>query len=183
MKKVIILLFILLSQTNVFSQQFSIKGKVTNQNKEQVEFVIASLFKDNKIVTSVSTDSLGNFEMKTEKGSYRLLLEQFGTEYLNKEITLDQNIDLAVIEIKESIKLEGVTIKSRKKLVEQKVDRLVFNVENSVTATGGTALDALKATPTVRVQNEIISIVGKGEIFVMIDDRLQKMPQEDLLRF
>lgn len=183
MKKVIILLFILLSQTNVFSQQFSIKGKVINQNKEQVEFVIASLFKDNKIVTSVSTDSLGNFEMKTEKGSYRLQLEQFGTEYVNKEIILDQNIDLAIIEIKESINLEGVTIKSRKKLVEQKVDRLVFNVENSVTATGGTALDALKATPTVRVQNEIISIVGKGEIFVMIDDRLQKMPQEDLAAF
>lgn len=68
-------------------------------------------------------------------------------------------------------------------MVEQKVDRLVFNVENSVTATGGTALDALKSTPTVRVQNETISIVGKGEVLVMIDDRLNKMTQEDLVLF
>jgi len=183
MKKIIFLLFILLNQTNVLSQQFSLKGKVINQNKEQIEFVTASLLKDNKIVESVSTDSLGNFEMKAVKGNYKLLLEQFGTEYANKEIALNENIDLGTIEIKESLQLEGVTIKSRKKLIEQKVDRLVFNVENSVTATGGTALDALKSTPTVRVQNEVISIVGKGEVLVMIDDRIQKMTPEDLTVF
>lgn len=183
MKKIIFLLFILLNQTNVLSQQFSLKGKVINQNKEQVEFVTASLLQDHKILVSVSTDSLGNFEMKAAKGNYKLLLEQFGTEYANKEISLNENTDLGTIEIKESMQLEGVTIKSRKKLIEQKVDRLVFNVENSVTATGGTALDALKSTPTVRVQNEVISIVGKGEVLVMIDDRIQKMTPEDLTVF
>jgi len=183
MKKIILLVFVLLFKINSFGQQFELKGKVVNQNKTAVEFVITSLLKDNKILVSVSNDSLGNFEMKAAKGTYKLLLEQFGTEYLNKEIILDQNMDFGLIEIKETVQLESVTIQSRKKLVEQKVDRLVFNVENSVTAAGGTALDALKATPTVRVQNEVISIVGKGEILVMIDDRLQKMPQEDLAAF
>ncbi|OXA72978.1 TonB-dependent receptor [Flavobacterium aquidurense] len=184
MKKISLLLLVLLYQTYSFGQQYELRGKVTNQNKQTLEFVISSLLgNQKKLIAQTSTDSLGTFSIKAEKGNYRLILEQFGTEYLNKEITINQNIDLGTIEIKESVQLDGVTLKSRKKLVEQKVDRLVFNVENSVTATGGTALDALKATPTVRVQNEVISIVGKGEILVMIDDRLQRMPQEDLAAF
>lgn len=184
MKKISLLLLVLLHQTYSFGQQYELKGKVTNQNKQAVEFVISSLLNhQKKLIAQATTDSLGSFSIKAEKGNYRLILEQFGTEYLNKEIALNQNINLGIIEIKESVQLEGVTLKTRKKLIEQKVDRLVFNVENSVTATGGTALDALKATPTVRVQNEIISIVGKGEILVMIDDRLQRMPQEDLAAF
>lgn len=184
MKKISLLLLVLLYQSYSFGQQYEIKGKVTNQNKMAVEFVISSLLNNQKkLIAQTTTDSLGNFSIKAEKGNYLLQLEQFGTEYLNKEITINQNMDLGTIEIKESVQLDGVTLKSRKKLIEQKVDRLVFNVENSVTATGGTALDALKATPTVRVQNEIISIVGKGEILVMIDDRIQRMPQEDLAAF
>ncbi|MFG4002951.1 TonB-dependent receptor domain-containing protein [Flavobacterium aquidurense] len=184
MKKISLLLLVLLYQTYSFGQQYELRGKVTNQNKQTLEFVISSLLgNQKKLIAQTSTDSLGTFSIKAEKGNYRLILEQFGTEYLNKEITINQNIDLGTIEIKESVQLDGVTLKSRKKLVEQRVDRLVFNVENSVTATGGTALDALKATPTVRVQNEVISIVGKGEILVMIDDRLQRMPQEDLAAF
>lgn len=76
--------------------------------------------------------------------------------------------------------IEAVTITGKKKLVERKVDRLIFNVENSVSATGGTALDALKVTPLVRVHDENVSIVGKGEVLIMIDDRIQRMSQDDL---
>ncbi|WP_264522928.1 outer membrane beta-barrel family protein [Flavobacterium sp. N502536] len=184
MKNISLLVLAFLYQTYSFGQEYEVKGKVINQNKRAVEFVISGLLNQQKtLAAQASTDSLGNFVLKAPKGNYRLLLEQFGTEFMNREITIDQNTNLGTIEIKESVQLDGVTLKSRKKLIEQKVDRLVFNVENSVTATGGTALDALKATPTVRVQNEAISIVGKGEILVMIDDRLQRMPQEDLAAF
>lgn len=184
MKNSSLLILAFLFQTYSFAQQYELKGKVINQNKSAVEFIIGSLFNPQKTLTAqASTDSLGNFVLKIPKGDYRLILEQFGTEYMNRGITIDHNTDLGIIEIKESVQLEGVTLKSRKKLIEQKVDRLVFNVENSVTATGGTALDALKTTPTVRVQNVVVSIVGKGEILVMIDDRLQRMPQEDLAAF
>ncbi len=149
-----------------------------------LEFATATLLKlDRTLYKQASTDSLGNFTLNAAKGNYQLIIEQFGTEFSNKSILIDQNIDLGNLEIKEQIQLDGVTVKSRKKLVEQKVDRLIFNVENSVVATGGTALDALKSTPTVRVQNETISIVGKGEVLVMIDDRLNKMTQEDLSAF
>ena len=58
--------------------------------------------------------------------------------------------------------IQEVEIKAKKKLIERKVDRLVFNVENSISATGGDALDALKVTPGIRVQNDKISMIGKS---------------------
>ncbi|KAF2341913.1 outer membrane beta-barrel family protein [Flavobacterium tistrianum] len=184
MKRIILASILFLFQSNTFAQQFSLKGKIINQNKTPLEFATATLLKTDKtLYQQSSTDSLGNFILNPEKGNYRLIIEQFGNEFNTKEIIVNQDLDLGEIEVKEQIQLDGITVKSRKKLVEQKVDRLVFNVENSVTATGGTALDALKSTPTVRVQNETISIVGKGEVLVMIDDRLNKMTQEDLVAF
>lgn len=79
--------------------------------------------------------------------------------------------------------LETVVIKKEKKIIERKVDRLIYNVENSIASTGGNALDALKSAPMVRVQNEVISIVGKGEVLIMIDDRLQKIPASEIATF
>lgn len=79
--------------------------------------------------------------------------------------------------------LETVVIKKQKKIIERKVDRLIYNVENSIASTGGNALDALKSAPMVRVQNEAISIVGKGEVLIMIDDRLQKIPVSEVAAF
>lgn len=184
MNKIIFVFVLFLFQISVFAQQFSVKGKIINQNKTPLEFATATLLKaDKTLYQQASSDSLGNFALNAVKGNYQLIIEQFGNEFSNKSIVIDQNIDLGNLEVKEQIQLDGVTVKSRKKLVEQKVNRLVFNVENSVVAVGGTALDALKSTPTIRVQNETISIVGKGEVLLMIDDRLNKMKQEDLAAF
>lgn len=79
--------------------------------------------------------------------------------------------------------VETIVIQKQKKVIERKVDRLIYNVENSTAATGGNALDALKSAPMVRVQNETVSIVGKGEVLIMIDDRLQKIPESELATF
>lgn len=166
------------------AQLFSLNGKVINQMNQAVEFVSVSLLKNDSIILKrTQTDSLGQFVLKAEKGNYRLVLKQFGKELSNTEVLLDQDLELGNIAIDESSELEGVAVTARKKILEQKVDRLIFNVENSVSATGGTALDVLKVTPTVRVQNDNISIVGKGEVLVMIDDRLQRMSQSDLVDF
>lgn len=76
--------------------------------------------------------------------------------------------------------IQEIEIKAKKKLVERKIDRLVFNVENSTAASGGDAMDALRVTPGVKVINEKISIIGKSGISVMIDDRLMQLSGDDL---
>lgn len=184
MKQIIFLLAVLVCQARVSGQHFTIRGKVVNAQHAPVEFVYVSLLcNDSALVQRTATDSTGLFMIKSGTGNYRLVVEQFGREFLNKTLLLNGDMDMGIITINEMAELGGITIASRKKLVEQKVDRLVFNVEQATAITGGTALDALKATPTVRVQNDMVSIVGKGEVLVMVDDRLQRMSPEDLAAF
>lgn len=79
--------------------------------------------------------------------------------------------------------LKEVDIKVRKKLIERKVDRLVFNVQNSISASGGDALDVLKVTPNLRVQNDQIAMIGKSSMMVMINDKPIRLSGEDLSNF
>ena len=79
--------------------------------------------------------------------------------------------------------IQEVEIKAKKKLIERKVDRLVFNVENSIAVTGGNALDALKITPRVKVVNEQISMIGKGGMMIMLNDRPLQLSGDDLSNF
>jgi hypothetical protein len=89
------------------------------------------------------------------------------------------------LKVKDSLLVEKqikeVTIVGQKKLYEQKPDRLVFNVENSIMASGGDALDALKITPNIRVGNDgRISMIGKDQMSVMVDDRIIPMSGDQL---
>nr|WP_295863968.1 TonB-dependent receptor [uncultured Chitinophaga sp.] len=184
MKQILFVLIAVFFFTGAAGQQFSVSGKVINQTNVPVGFVYAGLLKpDSTPVAQTMTDTLGHFTLKAPKGVYRLVIRQFGNTGVDRQIQLDKAMDLGAIGITALTELQGVTIAGAKRLVEQKVDRLVFNVERAVMPTGGTALDALKATPGVRVQQESVSVVGKGEVLVMVDDRLQRMSQEDLTVF
>ncbi|AZB10661.1 TonB-dependent receptor [Chryseobacterium sp. G0162] len=175
--------FTLLSSGVVFAQEFSVTGKITDSHKQSLQFVQIKLQKTDKtLVVNGLTDSDGNFSLKSEKGDYILITEYQGKKYFEKKISLQSNIDLGQLQIAEdqSIKIEAVNIKSSKKLIERKVDRLVYNVENSIASQGMTGLDALRNTPLIRLQNESISIVGKGNVVVMINDRLINLSQNEL---
>ena len=87
------------------------------------------------------------------------------------------------IVVEEAKVLEGVTITAKKKLIEQKVDRMVFNVANSVASQGMSGLDAVKNTPMVRVQNESVSIVGKGGVSIMVNDRMLNLSGSELTNY
>lgn len=79
--------------------------------------------------------------------------------------------------------IQEVEIKATKKLIERKIDRLVFNVESSTSAEGGDAMDALRVTPGIKVINDKLSIVGKSTVSVMIDDKIMQLSGDDLANF
>ena len=85
--------------------------------------------------------------------------------------------------IMKTIELKGVTIIAKKKLFERKIDRLVFNVENNISATGLDAYELLKITPNLRVNNDVITIPGKNKLAIMINDRLVQLSNEELINY
>jgi len=119
-------------------QELTLKGRVVNNSKQPIEFIHATLLKNDSIYVEGTAYILGNFSFKAQKGNYRLILEQFGAEYFNDTLDLKEDLDLGEIEIDESVALESIiTITAGKKLIEQKVDRLVFNMEECVYAMVG----------------------------------------------
>lgn len=170
----------LCSFSAVYTQTFQLTGKVLDSEQMPVAFATVILKQNDSIkVAHTMTDSIGAFVLQAEGGTYSILVQQFGQKLYEQTVLLQQDTHLGTIRSSEATELDDVVIEARRKIIERKADRLVFHVENAASA-GTNALEVLKATPMVRVQDETVSIVGKSQVLVMIDDQLQRMSPDDL---
>ncbi|TVZ26149.1 outer membrane receptor protein involved in Fe transport [Gillisia sp. Hel_I_86] len=161
-----------------FGQDFT--GKIIDKQNLPISFanIIAKDKADNSLITGVISDENGDFSIDLNNENFYLEISFVG--FATKKIyPIEPTIGNIVLE-EEGQQLQGVMITARKKLIQQKVDRLVFNVENTVAGTGGTALDALKATPSVNVDTDNLAIVGKGSVRVMVNDRIVQLSGNEL---
>ena len=74
-------------------------------------------------------------------------------------------------------------ITAKKPTIKRKVDRLIFNIENSIVSSGGDAIDVLQKTPGVRVDGSSIGLIGKSAVRILINDRLSPLSGEDLANY
>jgi outer membrane receptor protein involved in Fe transport len=182
MKKSIFLLLVLLS--SVLSAQVKVTGKVTSKDNNPIEFAEVILIgKDSAAIKSELTNEKGDFVLESQPGVYELQVRQANKTIASRNIELNADLDLGNIVVDAAIVLESVVVVGKKKLIERKVDRVVFNVENSISATGGDALEALRITPGIKVQNDNIAIIGKSSVAVMVDDKIIQLSEEDLANF
>ena len=162
----------------------TITGKITDATGI-IPFANVTI-KDNqyKIITGTTTDDDGLFKLKIFKGTYTIEVSYLGYKNWKKEINVSANLNLGTIFLEEnSQKLEEIVIKTEKRVLERKIDRLIFNVEKSIAATGGNGLDVLKITPGVQVQNGTLEILGKGATRVMINGRISPLAGDELVSF
>jgi len=184
MQKFFFTLALLAFSLTVSAQNFTISGSVINQSDVPVDFADVLLYSDTKLVQNTMTDEQGKFTISAPAGSYNLLIWQLGDTLFVQTFVLDKDIDWGTIKAKQQDKqLQEVTVVGQRPLIVRKVDRLVFNVENSIAATGGNATDALKVTPNVRVTEDNVSIVGKGGLLVLVDDREIHLSGSDLINY
>lgn len=178
--KFLLLTFILFS-TTIFAQEFSVSGILVDNNEIPIEGSEIIIFTKNSVRASAVTDSKGYFFTTLETGVYTVRCFFIGQIIYQTDIELNQNINLTKMYSFDAVnQLEGVELTGKKKIFETKVDRTVFNVENSIRANGGDALDMLKGTPGVRVKSNAIDLVGKSSVKVMVDDRIITLSGEEL---
>lgn len=179
-------LFLLFACLDKANAQFYISGTITGSNGKGISFasVVLHRMPDSSILQTAIADSNGAYSFGTGKTANTLIVATAaGYTTTARQITdttlTRQNVDL-VLE-KESITLNEVAVSVRKPLIERKVDRTVFNVENSITAIGSDALEALRKAPGVRVSsNNDISIAGKSTVSIMINDKLVRVGGHEL---
>jgi hypothetical protein len=185
-----ITVFLFLSFQQIQAQ--SVKGTIKDANSKPLQFANVLLLKsaDSSLIKGMITDATGKYffeNIKVEKYLITATFTGMTQVYTNPfEITLDKKeTDLGIISLKnEDVKLKDVSISVKKPMFEQKIDRMVINVKNSITDAGGTALDVLEKSPgvTVNRQNNSIAINGKNGVVVMINGKISYMPMEALVQ-
>lgn len=176
------LLFFLVSLYS-FGQTVQVKGQIY-EGERPTEFTEIRLTdKTSQAVVQTYTQAQGTFVLSVVPAFYQLALYQYNQEVYQVDLDLTHDIDLGKITLEETKLLEEVQIVAQKRLVERKIDRLVFNLESAVIGTGGNVLEALKVTPGVQVSPSSISIIGKNQVLVLLDDRPTYLSGDELLRF
>ena len=87
---------------------------------------------------------------------------------------------------KDSLKeIEQVNILVKKKLLERKADRLIFNVDASIASQGMDAGETLANVPMLKVDENLgtISITGKSSVNVMINGKMLNLSGTLLLNY
>lgn len=177
---------IIILATNL-SAQNTLTGKVVDSKKVGLPFVNITLQKPSSstVIKGTTSNDAGLFEIEgLEKGNYILIISFLGYRTIERPLEMNASIHLGDFILEEEFEaLNEVTLVGRKKLIERKIDRLVFNVENSSKSSEGDALQVLTVTPGIRVQNDRISMIGKNTLAVMVNDKIIRLSGEDLSNF
>ncbi|MEO6406037.1 MAG: TonB-dependent receptor [Ferruginibacter sp.] len=159
----------------------SIMGKVVSTTgKAPLEYGTVTIFLkgEKKPLTGTTTDATGNFTLTDiPAGTYVIIFENLGYDantmndvLLNKK---DAIIDLKTISLTpQKTMLQDVTVTSKVKLIDNKIDKLVFNAEKDVSSQGGVATDLLKKIPQVSVDEDgNVQLSGSSGIKFLINGK------------
>ncbi|MEM9259441.1 MAG: TonB-dependent receptor, partial [Bacteroidota bacterium] len=138
----------------------------------------------NQLIKGDLSDLDGQFTVSAPAGQYRLRVNYLGyeAEDLLLDLTGDQDVGIIILS-NQGEDLAAVTVTATRPLIEQRPDRLIFNLESSIAAAGGTGLSALELVPGVRLQNGLLELIGRGNPAVLLDGRLLQLTGEELTSF
>ncbi|MCH7403587.1 TonB-dependent receptor domain-containing protein [Belliella kenyensis] len=181
---------------------YKVSGKVVDAStSETVPYAAAALMnaETKQNVAGAVADMDGEFVITGFKdGSYVLQVSFMGFEaYTSSVFTIsasNSNVKLGEVKLEqEAMGLEEVTVQGQRQLIEEKVDRTIYNAENDRTTAGGDASDVLRRVPMLSVDLDgNVSMRGSSNILVLIDgkqsaivasnisDALKQIPAEEI---
>lgn len=170
--------------------QSKISGTIADKDGTPIAGANVLLLKpvDSVLVIGTVTAANGNFGFdKIQHGHYLLSLSFTGyqTNYLSVNLSSQNSFKTGLIKlIPKEKELDQVTLISRKPLFEQKIDRMIINVKNSITSAGGTALEVLEKSPGVIVnhQSNSIALSGKEGVVIMINGKISRLPMDAIVQ-
>lgn len=144
-----------------------------------VEFANVALYNTltNKLVDGTVADVKGKFSLnRVAPGQYKLLISFLGYTAKtidNVVIAKGQIKDMGVVRLTATTRtLNEVTVAGKKALVEDKVDRLIYNADSDLAAKGGDATDILKKVPMLSVDLAgNVSLQGSSNVRVLINNK------------
>lgn len=158
-----------------------IKGKIVDAGSNKpIDFADVLLFRKGDVnpVFHALPEVDGSFKITDVKdGEYSLLVRLVGYDlYSRPDIVLNASsavLDLGTIAMKElEIGLAEVEVVAQKKQVIYKLDKKVIEASSNILAGGGSAVDILENTPSIRVDAEgEVTFRGSSGFMVYVDGK------------
>jgi ferric enterobactin receptor len=150
------LFFLLFLGFTAFGQNGAkISGTVTNAvNKAPLEYATVSLFDPGgKVISEIITDVKGNFAFKNLRfGVYVVKAASVGFTPAARNFSLSlKSGTINIVLAPTSASLATVTVTGSRPLVENHLDKIVYNAGTDLTSQSGVALDVLKKVPNIAV--------------------------------
>jgi hypothetical protein len=167
--------------------QHQIIGTITDgADGSPVSFATAALLRaDSSIVTGVMSDLDGKFVFNNvAAGNYLLQVSFIGYEKGYRNVNVPAQSDAGEIKLTESAtKLSEVVVTATRPLVTMRADRYVVSVSGNIQSAGRDALDILRNTPGLLVdQHGNVSVMGRS-VQIWIDGHPSRMSGEQLRAF
>lgn len=168
--------------------QGNIKGKVTDEKNQAVEFANVLLLNaaDSSLVKGDLSDSSGAYYFENiANGKYLIFVSMVGySQIYSAPFTLDKGTFVVpTLTFGEGIKLDEIEVVAKRPFIELSANKLIVNVESSPTSAGDNALEVLRKSPGVQVdENNNISLKGKQGVLIMIDGKRSYLSSSEVAR-
>ncbi len=155
-------------------------GTVLDENNQPVPYATISIFKsaDQKLVNGTIAEDNGKWVIRNvPEGEFKVVISFIGYDPIDRgpfKVTgKGESYDLGEIALETgSTELDEVVIEGQRVLIEDKVDRIVYNAEQDLTTAGGDASDVLRRVPLLSVDLDgNVSLRGSNNITVLIDGK------------
>ncbi|WP_443944375.1 TonB-dependent receptor domain-containing protein [Pedobacter sp. AW1-32] len=182
----------------------AVLGRITatildSATKQPIDYATISLIsiKTNKSVNGGVTDAKGKLSLQNvAPDAYKLMIGFIGYKTKSVNVTTtpekpDQNIGNIVIVSNENT-LADVQVQGTKAVIENKIDRMVYNAEADGTNAGGDATDVMRKVPMLSVDmNGNVQLKGgsvrvlingkpSGTMAASVSDALKMIPAEQI---
>jgi len=167
-----------------------VSGLVLEGRQKPFEFATMLLLKasDSTLVKGAVSGAGGAYEFeRVAEGRYLVAgtvvgyRKVYSAPFAVNAASADVRVPTLVL-TEDTQRLKEVNVVAKKPFIEQQVDRTVVNVENSIVASGNTALEVLEKAPGVTIdrQSDAIQLKGKGGVVVMIDGKQTYLSSQEV---
>lgn len=181
MRSTFILILFVFSFNSITTASSRIKGIIQEKgtgNPIEAADIILSKKGETSAVSTALSELNGHFQLSgINEGEYSLMVRLIGYDvYTNNNISLrssDSMLDLGTIELQPlEIGLAEVVIEGTKRQVVYKLDKKIIEASNNLMGSGGTAVDILENTPSIRVDVDgEVTFRGSSGFKVYIDGK------------
>ncbi|MET2984568.1 outer membrane beta-barrel family protein [Aureibaculum conchae] len=180
LKNIYSLLFIICTNTIVFSQSSAVEVTGTlieAESSQPLPYATVAFFdKDTKeVIDGATSGENGSFTIVVKNSNFYVEVSFMGyiTKTINDYNITNNKVDLGTIALSPNNKaLDEVTVRAEVSKTVFKLDKRVFNVGKDISSTGVSALEVLNNVPSVNVNIEgEISLRGSSGVQILINGK------------